>query len=107
MPKRRISRGARRLGPAARSHLRLIRELQPDELQIVEHAMLTTHDIDEQAAQVVELNPPPIFGDTIVLAQTTACTSCPTEITEGAEGTYIDGELNCSECTWEARHPHG
>lgn len=96
MPKRRIHDGIRRRrSRSARQQLRNIsasielRNLPPTERELARFA-------DPYA---------PKFGDTLVLAIRMSCSSCPTEIEEGAEATYIDGELNCSECTWEARHP--
>lgn len=110
MPKRRVRDvSQRRLGPRARANLRLVQGLQeelPYETALREtarrHHAIHAPERDELAS-VTELNSPPVFGDTVVLAVALACASCPTTIEEGAEGTYIDGELNCTECTWEAR----
>lgn len=111
MPKRRTRQaGQRRLGRRSRAHLRLVRELKaelPYETALREtaarHAAIMAPDLPELAT-VTELNPPPVFGDTIVLASSRMrCPSCDFEVYEGAEVTYIDGELNCAECTEEAR----
>lgn len=92
MPKHQISGNhPRRLGRRIRQ---LKRDLLPDEQQLIQRAQL---------AEVVDLNPPPVFGDTIVLASEANCASCPARLAEGDEATYIDGELNCTECTEEAR----
>lgn len=94
MPKRKIVRGShpRRLGPRARSHQRAERE---QIREVFGHCGVNTPATTDPYA--------PQFGETVVLATEARCASCPTEIAEGAEATYIDGELNCSECTWEAR----
>lgn len=101
MPKRRIAGNhPRRLTPAARQRYR-------DQFESAELRNLPPTEI-EQRRERHQLDPyAPQFGDTVVLAVPMACASCPTEIAEGAEATYIDGELNCTECTWEARHPNG
>lgn len=103
MPKRKIHPGIRqRRSRAARQHQRnsastwnpQTPNLLPDEKRLLDYAAMA----DPYAPQ---------FGETVVLAVRMSCASCPTEIEEGSEATYIDGELNCSECTWEARHPRG
>jgi formylmethanofuran dehydrogenase subunit E len=93
VPKRRVGRGThpRRLGsPAARAHLREARELQREVFGYC-------------GSQAIDLNPPPVFGETFVAASDVRCASCPAEMADGDEGTYIDGEPNCRECTEEAR----
>jgi hypothetical protein len=102
VPKRRVGRGThpRRLGAAARAHLRVVREV-PESIEL---RNLPPTEVAHRREQVRFGDPhEPEFGDTVVLAVRMDCTSCPTEIEEGAEATYIDGELNCTECTEEAR----
>lgn len=97
MPKRRSPGRTRRLSPIARERLRGVRE----------NLTLTQAAAQRGDGQWAADPYAPEIGETFVLATEADCTSCPTEIGAGAEATMIDGELNCAECTWEARHPHG
>lgn len=107
MPKRRVGRGThpRRLGsPAARAHLRLVREQNLQQEAEAAGLPVGTYTYDTACdADVIDLNPPPVFGETFVAASAIRCASCPVEMADGDEGTYIDGEPNCPECTQEAR----
>lgn len=111
MPKRRIGRHPRRLSPAVRAHLRVVREQQPDPTDTPDTRLLDAIFPDgwrlsetEGRGPSPDVNPyAPVFGDTWVAGVDHSCASCPRWIRNGDEVTMIDGEPNCAACTEEAR----
>lgn len=89
MPKRKFNGAHRRV------RSRATRQIRRDAPSSFERRMVAVPPVCDPYA--------PQFGQTVVLAVEMSCASCPTEMVEGAEATYIDGQLNCTECTWEAK----